>query len=205
LKSLYAAVLLSLAFSACMQPARAQEVDAYFGLGEARDRSNGQQIDTFGDKTLHATPRLGGVSTDFGLNFFFNKQVGIGWTGSWRWTSSDYAGLTYQYSFHTFDGIYQPSQLRTKRVAPELRAGIGVAGVHFGFDDQQACDQVPGCPSSHFFLAHAAGAARLYLTSHIFVRPAVDVHYVNHFFPFGSHWAPRYSMSVGYSFGRESE
>jgi opacity protein-like surface antigen len=97
--ALNAAVLVLLGFSASMQPARAQEVDAYFGLGEARDRSNGQQIETFGDKTLHATPRLGGVSTDFGLNFFFNKQVGIGWTGSWKWTSSDYAGLTYQSSF----------------------------------------------------------------------------------------------------------
>jgi hypothetical protein len=197
------AVLLFVGFFASRQPVRAQEVDAYFGLGTARASSSGQQIETFGDKTLYATPKMGGVFTDFGVNFFFNKQVGVGWTGSWKWSSADYAGLTYHASFHAFDGIFQPARIRTRRFAPEIRAGIGFTTVHFEFDDQQSCDQVPGCPSSHFFLAHLAGAARWYVTDHLFVRPAVDVHYVDNFFPFGSNWVPRYSLSLGYSFGTE--
>ena len=200
---LHVAVLLFVWLSASRQPVRAQEVDAYIGLGTAHASSNGQQLDTFGDKTLHATRGLGGVFTDFGVNFFFNKQVGVGWTAAWRWSSGDYAGLQYHSTFHTFDGIFQPARIRTKHFAPELRAGIGLTSVHFDFDDQQACDQVPGCPSSHFFVAHLAGAARLYFTDHVFVRPAVDVHYVNNFFPFGSNWVPRYSVSLGYSFGKE--
>ena len=47
------------------------------------------------------------------------------------------------------------------------------------------------------------GAARLYATPHIFLRPAVDVHWVNNFFQFGSNWVPEYTMGVGYSFGGE--
>jgi opacity protein-like surface antigen len=197
------AVLIVVGFSASRQTVDAQEVDAYVGVGTARNSSNGQQIDTFGDNTPHAAPGMGGIFTDFGINVFFNRQVGVGWTASWKWTSADYAGLRYRSAFHVFDGIFQPARIRTNRFVPELRAGIGVTSVHFEFDDQQACDRVPGCPGSRFFLAHVAGAARLYVSSHVFVRPAVDLHYVNHFFPFGSQWVPRYSISLGYSFGKE--
>jgi opacity protein-like surface antigen len=200
---LNAAVLLLVGLSASRLQVCAQEVDAYLGVGTARASSNGQQIDTFGDHTLHATPSLGGVLPDFGINVFFNKQVGVGWTASWRWNSADYAGLKYRSTFHVFDGIFQPARIRTRRFVPELRAGIGMTSVHFEFDDQQACDQVPGCPSSRFFLAHVAGAGRLYVSDHVFVRPAVDLHYVNHFFLFGTNWVPRYSISLGYSFGKE--
>jgi hypothetical protein len=197
------AVSLLVGLSAFRQPVRAQEVDAYIGLGTAHANSNGQQIDTLSDNTLRATPGMGGAYTDFGINVFFNRQVGVGWTASWKWTSADYAGLMYRSTFHAFDGIFQPARLRTRRFVPEFRAGIGVTSVHFEFEDQQACDQVPGCPSSRFFLAHVAGAARLYVSDHVFVRPAVDLHYVSYFFPFGSHWVPRYSISLGYSFGKE--
>jgi hypothetical protein len=199
---LHIAVPLLVGFSAST-PVLAQEVDAYFGLGTVHASSNGQQIDTFGDGTLHPTPGIGGVVTNFGANFFFSRQVGVGWTGAWKFSSADYAGLQYNASFQTFDGIYQPAQIRTKRFAPELRAGLGWANVQFESPDQPSCDQVPGCPGAHFLVVHGAGAARLYVTDHVFLRPAVDVNFVHDFFPFGSHWVPRFSMSVGYSFGRE--
>ncbi len=145
---------------------------------------------------------MGGVFTEFGLSLFVNKQVGVGWTVSWR-SAHDYAGLQYRPAFNTFDGIFQPARLRTRRFAPEFRAGIGLASVHFDFPDQPSCDQVPGCPSSHHFLVNLAVATRLYVTGRVFVRPAVDVQHVNNFFLFGSNWVTRYSLSVGYSFGKE--
>jgi hypothetical protein len=46
-------------------------------------------------------------------------------------------------------------------------------------------------------------AVRIYATSHIFFRPAVDGHWVNNFFQFGSNWVPEYSLGVGYSLGGE--
>ena len=195
-----AALILYAALSA--RTLRVQQVDAFLGLGTARASSTGQSINTFGDGTLYDTPAMGGVFSDFGLSLFVNKQVGFGWTASWR-AAHDYAGLQYHPTFHTFDAIFQPARLRTKRSAPEFRGGIGLASIHFDFDDQQSCDQVPGCPSSHHFLEHLGAATRLYVTGHLFVRPAVDVQHVNNFFLFGSNWVPRYSVSLGYSFGRE--
>jgi len=194
---------LVIGLAATRQLVHAQEVDAFIGLGSSFASSNGQQIDTFGDGTLHATSSLSGVFTNFGVNVFFNRQVGVGWTGAWKWSAADYAGLQYHASFNIFDGIYQPARIRTKRFSPELRAGIGVAGVHFDYDDPQTCAQVPGCPGSHFFVAHMAVAARYYFTDHVFARPAVNVNYVHDYFPFGRDWVPGFSMSVGYSFGKE--
>lgn len=115
----------------------------------------------------------------------------------------EYAGLQYRPVFHTFDAVYQPERLHIKRSVPELRAGIGLAGIHYDLGDQGSCDVVPGCPSSHYFVGHVAVAARVYMTSHIFLRPAVDVQYVKDFSPFGTNWVPRYSMSLGYSLGKE--
>lgn len=181
---------------------RAQQVDGFIGLGTNRDSSNGQSINTFGDGTLYNTPTLGGLYTEYGANVFFSKQLGIGWTLSWR-AAHDYAGLQYRPSFNTFDAIYQPTRLRTKRSVPELRAGIGVASIHVDAPDDPSCSHVTGCPSSHHFLGHVGVATRLYLTHHVFLRPAVDVQYVKNFFQFGSNWVPRYSMCIGYSFGRE--
>ena len=200
LRSILITALVLCAFSA--STVRAQQVDAYLGLGTARTSSTGQSINTFGDGTLYATPAMGGVFENFGVNLFVNKQVGVGWTASWR-AAHDYAGLQYRPAFHTFDAIFKPAKLRTKRSTPEFRAGIGFASIHFDFDDQQSCDQVPGCPSSHHVLEHLGAATRLYVTDHVFLRPAVDIHHVNNFFLFGNNWVPRYSLSLGYSFGRQ--
>jgi hypothetical protein len=49
---------------------------------------------------------------------------------------------------------------------------------------------------------HLAAAGRWYLTEQLFLRPALDVHYVHNFFEFGSNWVPQYSVGIGYSFGR---
>jgi hypothetical protein len=192
-------IVVSVMFS--LSTVEAQQVDLFLGAGSAHAGSNGQSFDTFGDGTKYPATSLGGVFTDFGANVFFNNQVGLGWTVSFR-SAHDYAGLAYRPSFNTFDAIYQPMRLRTKRSRPEFRAGLGIATVHFDFDDPASCDQAPGCPSSHYFLVNMAAATRVYVTSHVFVRPAVEVHYVNNFFLFGSNWVPQYSVSVGYSFGK---
>jgi hypothetical protein len=74
--------------------------------------------------------------------------------------------------------------------------------VRYSFDDQAACDKVPGCPESTHFQVHLGVATRIYVADHIFIRPAMDVHYVNNFSEFGSNWVPQYSIGIGYGFGR---
>jgi hypothetical protein len=180
---------------------KAQQVDLFLGLSTARDGSNGKQIDTFGDGTLYNTPSMGGIFSEFGAAVFPKPQLGFGWTISWK-AAHDYAGLLYHPSFNTFDAIFQPAKLRIKRSWPEIRGGLGFAGVHFDYPDSPSCDQVPGCPSTHHLLVHMGVSTRVYLYRNLFVRPAVDVQYINNFFLFGSNWVPQYSLGVGYSFGR---
>jgi|SRR5579862_151695 len=181
----------------------AQEVAAYFGLGSAFATSNGSQIDTFGDGTLHATPNLDGLFAEIGASVFVNKQVGIGAQLAWRPSEGDYAGLLYRPSFYDFDGVFRPTRRVSKRFAPEFRLGLGGARVHYDFEGQSACGQIPGfCDSTHFQV-HASAATRWYLTDHLFLRPVLDLHYVHNFFEFGSNWVPRLSVGIGYSFGRD--
>lgn len=186
-----------------VQLVHAQEVGAYLGFGSAYATSNGSQIDTFGDGTLYRSPHLTGLFMQLGANVFFNKQVGVGAEMSWRPSEGNYAGLLYRPSFYSFDAIFRPARATTKRFEPEFRAGIGGARVRFDFNDQGSCDQVPGCPDTTHFHVHLGGATRIYLKDHVFLRPAIDVHYVNNFFEFGSNWVPQFSVGFGYSFGRE--
>jgi hypothetical protein len=200
-------VFLGLTAAASMAHAQAGPVFAYFGAGSANASSNGQQIDTFGDGNLYSTPKLNGTFLDFGAGIMFTDHFGAGGQLSWRATQGDYAGLKYRPLFYDFDGIWQP--IKSKRFQPEVRAGIGGVSVRYYYN-QQNCDQFAGCSTSNQYLESSrhfqvdlAIAARIHVTNHVFLRPAVDVHYVDNFFQFGSNWVPEYTLSVGYSFGSE--
>ena len=191
-----------LAVFAPFQALRAQEAAAYFGLGSAHDGSNGAQIDTFSDGSLHNTPSLGGLFGHIGATVFITKHIGVGAEIAWRPSQADYAGIQYRPTFYTFDAVYRPPKGSTKRFAPELRAGIGGVRLNFFPNDDLSCAQVPGCPSSDHFQVHVAAAGRWYFTDHLFLRPAFDLHYVNNLTEFGSNWVPQYSVGIGYSLGR---
>jgi hypothetical protein len=190
-----------LAFSVSSRSAHAQEVLAYFGLGGAHDSSSGARVNTFGDGSLHNPPKLGGAWATIGGSVFVTRHLGVGAELSWR-SQTDYAGVKYRPSFYSFDAIYRPART-TKRFSPEFRTGIGGAHINYFPDDPTFCDQLPGCPASNHFQVHLAAAIPWYLTHHVFIRPAIDVHYVNNLVEFGSNWVPEYSVGIGYSLGRE--
>lgn len=204
LKMIRIATPVLMVLSAGIPLANAQQFNAYYSVGTAMDSSSNTQINTFGTGNF-TTPEMGGLFSDFGAGYMFTKKYGIGGDLSWRDTQAAYAGLNYRPLFYNFDAIYQP--VRTKRVAPELRLSLG--GVHLGYSlSQTSCNSFGGCStanesvtSSEHFQVHAEVAARFYVTDHIFVRPAVEAHWVNDFFQFGSNWVPQYSVGVGYSFG----
>jgi hypothetical protein len=186
-----------------MRPLSGQEVSAYLGLGGAYDSSNGAQIDTFSDGNLHKTPSMGGLFGHIGAAVFVTKHVGIGLEISGNLPKGNYAGIPYRPVFYDVDAIFRPARFTTKRLVPELRAGIGVARLRFLPDDDQSCAQVPGCPASNHFQQHVAVATRWYFTNHFFLRPAFDLHHVDNFFEFGSDWVPEYSVGIGFSLGRQ--
>ena len=193
--------LLALAI-ATMRPLQAQEVSAYLGVGGAHESSNGAEIETFGDGNLYKTPGMGGVFAQVGASIFVTKHVGIGAEISGKISKGDYAGIPYRPVLYSFDAIFRPGKFTTKRFVPEIRAGIGVARLRFLPNDDQSCAQVPGCPASNHFQQHVAIATRWYVTDHLFLRPAFDLHHVNNLVEFGSDWIPRYSFGIGYSIGR---
>jgi hypothetical protein len=185
-----------------VRPLRAQEVAAYLGFGSAHDSSNGAKFETFSDGNLYRAPSMGGFFAHLGASVFVTKHIGVGAEISWKAAKGDYAGIPYRPIFYNVDAIFRPAKFTTKRFAPELRAGIGGARLRFLPDDDQSCAQVPGCPASNHFQQHMAVVMPWYLTTHLFVRPAFDLHYVNNLSEFGSGWVPEYSVGFGYNIGR---
>lgn len=204
-------LLLLVFFLASGPLAKAQDFSAFFGLGTAQVKSSGQQIDTFGASDgdiLFPTPNMGGIFGSFGGDFMWKRTLGFGAEYSTRFAQADYAGLNYRPSFYDFNAIFHPFPLpRSTRVVPEFQAGLGGVNLQF-YVNQQFCDAFSGCSTSNQFLEssnhfqlHGAAAVRIYLTSHIFIKPQVDIHWVNNFFQFGSDWVPEYSMAIGISTG----
>jgi hypothetical protein len=198
------ALCFGFAASASLAMAQGPQGNIYIGLGTATDSSNGQSISPLGAGFFN-TPKLTGLFATVGGDYMLTSHFGAGAEINWRAGSGDYAGLNYRPVFYDFNGIWQP--LKMKRFVPEVQAGIG--GVHLGFSaNQQECSLIVGCStvslgseSSNHFQAHFSVAARLYVTPHVFLRPAVDAHWVDNFFQFGSDWVPEYTMGLGYSFG----
>ncbi len=183
--------------------ANGQEVGAYIGFGSAHASSTGARIDIYGDGTLYKTPSLGGAFGHIGGAVFLRKSLGVGGEIAWKPSAADYAGIPFRPTFYTFDVIYRPTLGSSRRVLPEVRAGLGGLRLHFFPQDDLSCSQVAGCPSSHHLQTHLGLAARWYWSDHFFLRPAFDLHHVDHLIEFGSNWVPQYSVGVGYSLGRE--
>jgi hypothetical protein len=199
-------VLIGSAAALPLAQAQAPQFNVYFGLGTATDSSNGQAISPLGFGTYN-TPKMTGLFDNAGASFMITPHWGAGAEVNWRASQGDYAGVNYRPIFYDFNAIWQPA--RTKHFVPEFQAGIGGVAVDFNANTQN-CQPLVGCStvslgseSSSHFQAHMSVAVRIYATSHIFFRPAVDGHWVNNFFQFGSNWVPEYSLGIGYSLGGE--
>ena len=193
-------------FATSAQFAKAQSASVYFGLGTAVDSSNGQPINTFGDGTLYNTPRMGGLFETVGGGVMFRPHFGVGFETSFR-SQTNYAGLNYRPLFYDFNAIYHPLS-DSGMVVPEFQAGLGGANLRF-YENQSYCDSFGGCSNSNYYVEssnhfqlHFSGGVNFYVKGGIFIRPQVDVHWVNNFFQFGSDWVPEYSAAIGYTFGR---
>lgn len=188
--------------------AHAQSADVFFGVGTATDSSSNQQIDTFGDGNLYSTPKMTGAFGTFGADFMFRPHFGVGGESTFRFSQGSYAGLNYRPNFYDFNAIFLPLA-NSNRIVPEFQAGLGGAKLNFYYN-QQFCDAFAGCStsntyleSSNHFQLHFAGGLRFYVKGGMFLRPQIDVHWVHNLFQFGSDFVPQYSLSIGYTFGRQ--
>jgi len=182
------------------------QINAWFGGGTATAPSSGQVIDPLGTGVFQQTPKITGTFLDLGAGVMLTDHYGANFNLSWRASQGAYANfLNYRPIFYDFNGVWQP--IKSSRIVPEIEGGIGGTRLTF-YINQSGCDQLVGCStsnsvleSSSHFQVHMAAAVRFYVTPKVFIRPAIDAHYVNNFFQFGSNWVPMYTVSVGYSFG----
>jgi len=180
--------------------------DLAVGVGTPSVSSSGQSIDTFGTGSLFQTPSMNGAFGKISGDLMLKAALGIGAEYSFRFSQGPYAGINYRPSFYDVNAVFAPS-LHTRRVRPEFQAGLGGMNLSFYYN-QSSCSAFGGCQSSstqvdssrHFQL-HGLAAVRFYVTPKVFIRPEVDVHWVNNLFQFGSNFVPQYGVSLGYSFG----
>jgi hypothetical protein len=185
--------------------ASAQGVSAYFGMGTAMDKSNGQQVDPpLGD----IGPRMGGLFGKFGADFMLRPHFGVGGEYSFRFGQGNYAGqegVSYRPTFYDFNAIWHP--VSSKRVVPELQGGLGGADLKF-YITGQSCVVTNVCQnqsqyvqSSNHFQLHGSTGVRFYVKGSFYIRPQVDIHWVHNLNEFGSDLVPEYGAVIGYTFG----
>jgi len=219
-KKLYCSLSVCSLFVVLLPNASAQEaLDVNIGFGSLHNSASGAGLDSgaslnaFGactpgsvDTFCQATGGLGGFFLGFGGDIMFTKRFGAGFQADIQPARSDYGPLQYRQSFLDVNGIYSP--IDRKRFALRLIGGLGDARTSFSVN-QSACIGTAVCSSqtvpvgnANHLDVHAGVGVQIYLTSHVFVRPQFDYHYVPNFTDqFGSNSVPGASIWVGYNFG----
>ena len=193
--------------------------DINAGFGSAWDSANSGGIDNAasvnafgsctpnsGDTYCESLPKLNGFFLGFGGDLMLFKHLGAGFEANFQPSRENYGPLAARQSFYDANAIYAP--IATKRVSLLLEAGIGGARTSFAYTES-GCVGTAVCSSTtepvgtaDHFQVHAAVGVQIFLTSHIFVKPEFDYHYVpNLTNQFGSNSVPEALVWVGYNFG----
>ena len=189
----------------------------YFGLGSATDSaatSSGcaaKQVFDDATSTCEPGPTMGGVFGVFGTDFMIKPHFGINGEYSFRFAQADYlpaAALKVRPTFYDFNAIYQPTS-GDKRVVPVLEGGLGGAKLSLYFNQQGCVTSI--CQNSsqivataNHFQLHGAVGVKLYVKSDIFIKPQFDIRWVDRMNQqYGRNFVPEYTISIGYTFGRQ--
>ena len=213
--------ILALAFLATsILPTRAsaQELSAYVGLGTATDSaatSSGCASKFIFDAiTGNCEPAatMGGVFGVFGADYMFREHLGVSGEYAFRFAQADYlpdAGVKARPAFYDINAIYQPLSSKS-RLVPVLEGGLGGAKTSFYFS-QQSCITLNACTtqsglfaSANHFQLHGAVGVKIYVKPNIFIKPQFDLHWVHNLNQdYGRNTVPQYTVSIGYTFGRQ--
>lgn len=203
-------------FLANGRQANAQGMNTYFGLGSAYDTAATTPgcapkfIFDNVTQACEAAPKMTGVFGVFGADFMINSHLGVNGEYAFRVKQASYlpsGGLNARPAFYDFNAIYEPISA-VKRVIPVLEGGIGGAKVSLYFN-QQFCATTSICTnqsgffaSANHFQVHGGFGLKLYVTSNVFLKPQFDAHWVHNLHQdYGRDFVPRYTMSIGYTFG----
>jgi len=199
-------------------------VDFNIGFGTARASSLGSvDVNTLNPcaniagESCANTPDLGSFFLGFGGNLMLWKHLGIGVDFATQPAKQNYLTFQQQSSstygdvlqtrvtLYDFDAIYAP--LSTKKVALQIKGGVGGANVKF-YENLSSSSTVLGntnenqyAGSANHFQVNAGVGVQIYLSDHFFVRPEFDYHWVNNFSQFGSNNVAQAMVWVGYTIG----
>jgi len=151
--------------------------------------------------TASAQTISGGTYPDFGLDFLFFKNLGVGFDAAFRAHQNLYQGFQpFRPFFYTADAVFAPPL--GKRAQLEVKAGIGAESVHF-YTATLTCTTFGGCNnfvSSNHFMGHVGGGVRLFVTKSIFIRPEAHLYIVHNNVEFSGSRVTRFGASIGYAF-----
>jgi hypothetical protein len=197
-------VVVLLSLLGCATLAKAQSGSLYWAGGTATDSSSGP-VNTLGGGVTYNSPRMGGFFGTVGGDVIFWHGLGVGGEISFRQDQGAYAGLSYRPIFYDINAVYQPLK-NSRRITPEIQGGFGRLKMTFNYTPQFCLTYPQGCRSTtgqvstqNYSQLHVGGGVRVYVYKGVFVRPTVDIHWVNDLTEFSSHWVPAYSVAVGYT------
>ena len=196
------ALLFLCSFFALAVSAHAQQFDAQFGVSGIHSQSASNFDITNFD---HAAQSLsGGVYPSFAADFTLFHDLGVGGEVSWKASKSLYQGfIDYRPIFWDLNAVYAK---KVTRVGFALMAGIGGQSTRFYQDSCVSINPTTGqCQnfvSSNHFLTHLGGALRLYATHSVYIAPEIHYYYVKNNVEFTSPNVVRYSLNIGYTFGK---
>ena len=216
----------------CLSAAHAQSgVDIGIGFGGAFTSAASDGLDPntlqtcpIGSNPTGAgcvsTPSLSAFMLGFSGDLMFWKHFGVGAEVNFQPKKTDYVNLNAtaasqglstfsiqsRTTFYDFNGIYQP--VKSKRAALKLYGGIGGANIKF-YESGSSSNSLIGTQnfsqffgSSNHFQVHGGVGVQIYLTEHVFIRPAFDVHYVHNLSQFGRNAVLEGTVWIGYTLGQ---
>jgi hypothetical protein len=144
----------------------------------------------------------GGAYPSFSGDFLIFHRVGVEGDIAWRASQNLYGGSQpVRPILYTFNAIWVPKI--TKNITAEVLGGIGGEDLRFyGAINYNPFSGYTNYTSSNHFMGDFGGGIRAYFWRNAFIRPEVRLYLINNNVEFSSDYAARYSVSLGYSFGR---
>ncbi|HVH86551.1 MAG TPA: hypothetical protein VM912_07480 [Terriglobales bacterium] len=179
---------------------KAQQIDAQFGISGMHTQS----ATNFDLTNVNNSPQSlsNGTYPSIAADFILIHNLGVGGEISWKASRASYQGVAdYRPILYDFNAVYAR---KVSRVGFALMGGLGAESIRFyqNFFNCNGFGQCTNYVSSNHFLTHVGGALRLYVTPSVYVAPEIHYYYVHNNVEFTSPNVTRYSLNIGYSFGK---
>ena len=188
--------LCLLATSFCL----GQSVDAFFGFNGLFSGQNAALA-------ANGVTKLGGgfYPSVGGDLIFLPHNLGISAQVAWRGSLMNYGGYGLRPIFYDFNLAWEPVAPGST-IRPDFNVGIGAESLRL-YTGQYTCNFLSGCTnysSNNHFMQHVGVGVKIYVTQHIFLRPAVDYYHIDNNAEFGINSVWQAGIGVGYTLGPSS-